>query len=114
MRTTKPLFASITIIVSTVQVMAAAELQPGTLAAWNAYLNDAGFHMQDRVAGGRPFLWMDESMERAARVRRGEVVIGPGVGNGTESVVHGLVHDWIGVIFIAGASINDLLAFVHD
>jgi hypothetical protein len=111
---TKPLFAFITMTVSTAQVMAAAELQPVTLAAWNAYLKDAGFHMQDRVAGGRPFLWMDESLERAARVRRGEVVIAPGVGNGTESVLHGLVHDWIGVIFIPGASINDLWAIVHD
>jgi hypothetical protein len=114
MKSTKPVFASIMFTVFAAQIVAAAELQPGTLAEWNVYLKDADLHMQDRVDGGRPFLWMDESPEREARVHRGQVVIGPGVGNGNESVLHGLVHDWIGAIFIPGASINDLRAVVHD
>jgi len=42
------------------------------------------------------------------------VAIGPGVGKGTENVLHGLVHDWIGTIFIPGATISDLWAVVHD
>lgn len=114
MKTSKPVFVSIMLTVCAAHIAVAAELQPGTLVAWNEYLNDADLQMQDRVAGGRPFLWMDESLDRAARVRRGEVVIAPGVGNGTKSVLHGLVHDWIGAIFIPGASINGLWAVVHD
>jgi hypothetical protein len=114
MKSTKPVFAFIMLAVFAAQIIVAAELQPGTLAEWNVYLKDADLHTQDRIAGGRPFLWMDESPERAAGVHRGEVAIGPGVGNGTESVLHGLVHDWIGTIFIPGASISDLWAVVHD
>ena len=114
MKSTKPVFASMMLAVFAAQFAVAAELQPGTLAEWNVYLKEADLHMQDRVAGGRPFLWMDESPERAASVHRGEVAIGPGVGKGTESVLHGLVHDWIGTIFIPGATISDLWAVVHD
>jgi hypothetical protein len=114
MKSTKPVFASIMLAIFASQIVVAAELQPGTLAEWNVYLKDADRHMQNRAAGGRPFLWMDESPKRAASVHRGEVAIGPGVGNGTESVLHGLVHDWIGTVFIPGASISDLWAVVHD
>jgi len=92
----------------------AAELQPGTLAAWKQYLNRADLRMQDRAANRGPFLWIDESPERLARVRRGEVVVAPVVGRGTESVPHGLVHDWIGAIFVPGATIEGLQAVVHD
>lgn len=47
-------------------------------------------------------------------VRRGEVVIAPVVGHGTEGVPNGLVHHWIGVVFIPGATIEGLLGVVHD
>ena len=91
MKTTKPVFASVMLAVFAAQIVVAAELQPGTLTGWNVYLKDADLHMQDRVAGGRQFLWMNESPERAASVHRGEVAMAPEFGNGTESVVHGLV-----------------------
>jgi len=91
-----------------------AELQPATLNAWNAYVSDTGSHIQQRAARGLPFLWVDESPDRAARVRRGDVVVAPVVGHGTEGVPHGLIHDWIGAIFIPGGTVESLWAVVHD
>ena len=58
----------------------AAELQPDTLTAWNTCLKNADLHVQERVEGRRPFLWVDESHDRAARVRNGEVVVASVVG----------------------------------
>ena len=92
----------------------AADLQPTTLRAWKAFLARGDVHLRDRVAGSRPFLWVDESRERADRIRRGEVLVGPLAANGVEGVPHGLIHDWIGAIFIPGAHINDLWSVVHD
>lgn len=92
----------------------AAELQPSTLMAWNAYLKAADSRMQERTANRAHFLWMDESRDRAARVRNGDVAVAPVTGRGTEGVSHGLIHDWIGAIFIPGATIDELLALVHD
>lgn len=96
------------------QFAGAAELQSGTLTAWNEYLKQSDLRLRQRAAGGLPFLWMDESQDRAARVRRGEIVIVPAVGRGTEGVPHGLVHDWVGAIFIPGATIDSLWHVVHD
>ncbi|MBV9503909.1 MAG: hypothetical protein JO323_02780 [Acidobacteriia bacterium] len=92
----------------------AAELQPETLAAWDAHLKAADALMQERAAGGQPFLWVDESPDRAARVRGGEVLVAPVVGHGTKAVPHGLIHDWIGTIFIPGATIDSLRTVVHN
>ena len=114
MRTLKPAIAAILVTISGSWISRAAELQPGTLMAWNTYLKQADLKMQERAAGHLPFLWTDESPDRAARLRRGEVVIAPVVEAGTADVPHGLVHDWIGAIFIAGATINDVRAIVHD
>jgi hypothetical protein len=110
----KPAIAVILSAVSAGQLTNAAELKAETVSAWNAYVDAANSQMQQRAAGRLPFLWMDESQDRAARVRNGEVVIAPLVGRGAEGVPRGLIHDWIGAIFIPGATIDSLSAVVHD
>ena len=92
----------------------AAQLQPDTLTAWNGYVTKADVAAQDRVESRRPFLWVDESSDRAARLRRGEVIVAPVTGHGTEAVPHGLIHDWIGAIFVPGATRESLAAVVRD
>jgi hypothetical protein len=92
----------------------AAELQPETLAAWNAHLKAADSQMEERAAGGHPFLWVEESTDRTDRVRRGEVLVAPVVGHGAKGVPHGLIHDWIGAIFVPGATIDSLRAVVRN
>jgi hypothetical protein len=114
MKTTNLIIAAVVVAACAAPIVRAAELQPGTLMAWDAYLKEADFHMQQRAARSAPFLWIDESTDRAARVRSGEVVVVPVVGHGTEEVPNGLVHDWIGTVFIPGATIDGLLAVVHD
>jgi hypothetical protein len=107
-------FTAIILTAGAAQLTRAAELQPATVTAWNAYVEEADSHAQRRALGSLPFFWMDESPARAVRVRRGEVVVAPVVGHGTEAVPHGLIHDWIGAIFIPGATIARVLAVVHD
>jgi hypothetical protein len=57
---------------------------------------------------------MDESADRARWVRRGEIIVAPVVGCGTQSVTGGLIHDWIGAVFIPNATIQSLLNVVHE
>jgi hypothetical protein len=114
MKNTNLVVAAVVVAAYAAPAARAGELQADTLAAWQAYLNEADLRMQERVKGPAPFLWMDASPGRAARVRRGEVVIAPVVGHGTEAVPNGLVHDWIGAVFIPGATVDTLLAVVHD
>ena len=84
------------------------ELKPETLDAWTQYVANA------RPSNcGSHFLWIDEAPERAAKVRRGGIVVEP-VGENPKRVPDGLIHDWIGAIFIPGADIHDVLAVVGN
>ncbi len=94
--------------------LAAVELQRSTLNAWNDYLRTADLRLQARVDGQRPFLWADEQPDRSSRLRHGEVLVAPLAGRGTRSVPDGVIHDWIGAVFIPKATLEGLFAVVHD
>jgi hypothetical protein len=110
----KRMILAMLLAASAAYTVRAAELQAGTLTAWKEYLKQADLRMHDRAGNHVPFLWLDDSTERAARVRRGDVVIAPVTGHGAKAVPHGVIHDWIGAIFIPGATIDGVRAVVHD
>jgi hypothetical protein len=92
----------------------AIELRPGAVKAWDDYVRSADLRMQTRLDGQRPFLWTDESPDRRLRIRRGEILVAPVAGHGTQNVPDGLIHDWIGAVFIPNAKFESLFAVVHD
>jgi hypothetical protein len=92
----------------------AVELQSATVDAWQQYLGAADVRLQARLDSGKPFLWVDEAADRQLRVRRGEVVVAPLVRHGIQSVPNGLIHDWIGAVFIPNATLGSLLAVLRD
>ena len=94
--------------------MRAAELRPVTLSAWNSYVRSADAKAKERVHGGAESVWMEQSSERMARIRGGEIVVAPAAGKGITGVPNGLIHDWIGAAFIPNATLEGLLAVVHD
>jgi hypothetical protein len=87
-----------------------AELEPTTLHAWNEYLRES----TAPVNTGNKLLWIDESPDRRARIQHGEVLVAPVIERGTRSVPEGLIHDWIGGVFIPGATVQDLRAVLND
>jgi len=102
------------IVLAAVQRSYAAELNQQTLVAWDKYVASAKLHMQERLTGKAPFLWADEDLMRRQQLSSGQIVISP-VGNSHPlSVPRGLIHHWIGAIFIPGATIRDLGAVVND
>ena len=92
----------------------AIELQPATLQAWQEYIRSADGRMASRLGGQQTFLWSDENPANRQRLLRGEVLIAPAVGHGTRGVPNGLIHHWVGAMFIPGATIDRLFAVVHD
>ena len=92
----------------------AAELNQQTLAAWGNYVAGVKLHMQDRYAGKSPFLWIDEDPMRRQQLNWGGIVISPIGDSHPLSIPHGLIHHWIGAVFIPGATIQDLSAVVGD
>ncbi len=90
--------------------LAAAELQPQTVAAFDRYVRQ----VEQRLDARPDFLWSDESPERARRVRQGEIVVEPFVGKGDFAVPAGLVHDWTGAVFLPGVVLDRAMALMQD
>ena len=108
-------FFSLAMVLSVVAARASAvELQSTTVDAWQQYLRAADLQLQARLDSGKPYLWVDETADRQLRVRRGEVVVAPLVRHGIQSVPNGLIHDWIGAVFIPNATLGSLLAVLRD
>jgi hypothetical protein len=96
-------------------LLGAVELQPETVSAWDAYIQNADGRMRARLNPGQTFLWTDESANRKRDVRGGEVVVAPVLNHGgLLSVPNGLIHHWIGAEFLPSTSIDRLLSVLRD
>ncbi len=92
----------------------AATLKPETITAWNEYLQTADANLRDRVRPGGSFLWTLEDPERAAKVRGGEIVVAPAPGENPTKVPGGLIHHWMGAVFLPNFKLSDVLDVTRD
>jgi hypothetical protein len=94
---------------------AANELKPETLRAWNDYIADAKAQLpQDASSQQVPFLWSDRVAERMQKVKTGEPAVEPALKDNPKKVPHGLIHDWMGAIFIPNTSIDDVMRVLQN
>jgi hypothetical protein len=114
MRSLKAFVGLTLMLESTPGLLGAIELRAGALKAWDDYVQSAELHIQARLDSQRPFLWTDEFPNRALQVLRGEIVVAPLVGHGTQNVPGGLIRAWIGAVFIPEATLESVLAIVHS
>ncbi len=89
----------------------AADLKQDTLQAWDAYVRAINLSVADRGSGDRPFLWVDQSPDLGRRVRAGEVLV---ASHDLRKVPHGLIHHWIGAMFIPNATLNEVTRVLDD
>lgn len=89
-----------------------AELTSETLTAWDAYLQAQNARVAE-YSSATPFLWSDRSPDRLRRLHKGETVVAP-FGENPHRVQQGLVHHWIGAVFLPGARLNNVLSVVRD
>jgi hypothetical protein len=89
----------------------AAELKEDTVQAWDAYIRSINSNMAGRGTGGGAFLWVDSSPDLGPRVRRGEVLV---AGHDLRVVPHGLIHHWVGAMFIPNATLDEVRGVLDD
>lgn len=98
------------------------ELQRKTIEAFEHYVQITDARIDAELRAGGPFLWIDALPERHRqklyeRVRHGQFEIHP---TRTEEegkpiqVPDGLIHDWVGVTFAPGASLQQAVSFLQD
>ncbi len=83
------------------------------LQAFDNYVRAGESGLDARIQAGELFLWADTA-ERRARLRAGGIACEPRTQKGDRRVPRGLVHDWIGAVFIPKATLSEVLAFVRD
>jgi hypothetical protein len=88
----------------------AAELKPNTAEAFDRYIRQT----EQRLEENKGFLWADENPDRARRVKGGEVLVEPFRTKSVIPVPSGLVHDWVGSVFIPGATLDQTLSMVQN
>jgi hypothetical protein len=92
----------------------AVKLKSETIAAWNDYIQSANANLQNRVHPGGSFLWTFEDSGRADKVRSGEIVVAPAPGPSPKKLPGGLIHHWIGAVFVPGLELNQILSVTRE
>lgn len=89
------------------------DLTPATTQAFERYIQGTESKLDQRVSGPE-FLWLDGDAGRKLHAQRGEVVAQPAIAQGDVEVSGGLVHDWVGGMFVRGAKLEKVLAMFQD
>lgn len=95
-----------------------AELLPHTVAAFERYVRVA----EARTSAEAAFLWIDALPEAQADVRRRQLLNGGLLierltvrdGRNEIPIADGIVHHWLGTVFVPGASVDRALALLQD
>ena len=99
-----------------------AELKQKTTTAFDKYVTATENRMNDELRSGGTFLYIDGLPEDARqssvdKLTRGEVLVEkratkiPGL---TSDVPDGMVHHWVGIIFMPGVTLAQLLPILQD
>ena len=89
-----------------------AELAPETLKSWDAYVQTQKARVAE-YSVATPFLWSDQSPDRLQQLHNGQILVAP-FGQNPHRVPRGLIHHWIGAVFLPGARLDDVLSVVRD
>ena len=125
MRSARATIALIVLVAGTsplVNPVHAAELKQKTIEAFDRYVRLSEAPMEEELRWGGPYLWVDASPESRrqnlyAQLRKGEILIERREtqdGGKPIEVPEGLVHHWVGAVFIPGATLAQTLAVLQD
>ena len=84
------------------------------LRAWDAYVEGARSRMDERLTSGKPFLWVQESEPRMRLLRDGGIPVETSRANEPAALTGGLIHDWIGAVYVPGATASQILARLDE
>lgn len=102
--------------------VAAADLTPATSAAFERYARLTEQRINTEVRdGGTPFLWIDSLPKTRTDVGRGLQQGGVIIerlqtreGSREISVPDGLIHHWVGTVFVPNVGVKDAVALMQD
>ena len=120
--TIKTAFLTAASLLAAFAVAEAAKLEPETLAAWDRYVAWTEHRMRTDIGKRDSFLVQDslpEALSRQARrkLRAGDVFttkLETTADGRSIDIPKGLVHHWLGSVFIPGTSVDELAGWLQD
>jgi len=91
----------------------ATGLQPETKEAFDRYVRMVETRVDRRLASRRS-LWLDEDNGRLKALHAGQILAQPVASANRPPVPHGLIHDWLGAVFIPGVTLRTVISAVQD
>jgi hypothetical protein len=103
----------------------ATDLEPNTVESFDRYVSLAEAQIDAQHSSGQPYLWVeglpaDRRAAAEAQLRAGQVVIerldatGKSDAEKPIAVPGGMIHHWIGTVFIPGATLGQTLSLEED
>ena len=86
---------------------------PETVLAFQAHIRNTESRLDSLLQDEDAFLGANTPKLRA-RLQAGEVICEPRIGKGDRQVTRGLIHHWVGSVFIPGASVGHVLELIQD
>jgi len=93
--------------------LAATDLKPETVKAFDEYIRLKEAGLRDQLARG-DFLWADRAPERKQQLRAGKILTQPSGDNPDIEVPEGVIHDWLGAAFIPDTTVARVITVVQD
>lgn len=90
------------------------QLQPQTVNEFDRYARKAEQQLAARWHGEREFLSTDDDSSMRAKIVAGDLLIVPGTPDNPVGISNGLIHDWVGTVFIPNTSMAKVLAILQD
>lgn len=108
------LLCSATLLQPALHAQFMTSLKPEALAEFRKYQANVDAEISLQTRGARRFLWVDQHSDAAARAKAGEVVTHAFTGANGLSVPGGLIHDWVGAVYVPGIKLAAARDFLID
>ncbi len=112
MRAVNVLVTLVLVLVSRVEGQPRVKLSPETLEAFESYVEESERLLEKRLGGELPFLWTDDDPRRREELRNGEILIETPAG--VPDIKGGLLHVWLGAMFVPEATGPRVLGVLQD
>jgi hypothetical protein len=100
-------------LLASATLLTAADLKPETVKAFDEYIRIKEVRLRDEVARG-DFLWADRAPERKSELRAEKILTQPSGDKPDIDVPEGVIHDWLGAVFIPGTTVARVISVVQD
>jgi hypothetical protein len=90
------------------------KLSPQTVTAFETYVKLAETELDSRWSGRAPFMSLSVSAEDRRRLFKGDLLIRPAALHNPQDIPDGLIHDWVGAVYIPNTSVGAVLTVLED